>query len=568
MLLAFTLALAASTALLAMRLAAGPRRPLPRWTGLTAASLAMLAVAQALWSLATSPVALLASVPLALAVALMGLAAFPRRMRHPPGIPRRAAALLGVALAAVGGARWAGLPPLPRPRHHERLLAAERTETDLAALSWSRAFDALCAKLAAEYPFTRWKGIDWAGLHLRFAPRIRDAEIREDARAYYRALRAFAWSVPDGHVDLRGDDHGLRAAEAGGGYGLGLAELDDGRVLAARVEPGGPAARAGLRVGDEVLAWNGAPVHSALERVSVDWSDHPPATAEGRELERLRFLTRGRTGGHAEVAYRRSGAPAAAIAPMQAVPEGDPRTAGGRWDAFLGDPVSARRLADGAGYLQVAFELPTLRDLTPEIAVRNALRRFQSEGATGVAIDVRGNRGGQDEIVPRVTAFFQSRPRIYEIAGLYDPAAALFRPHPETAVRVVPREPYWPGRVAVLVDADTFSAGEGVPLALQGLPNVAVFGWRGTQGSFGVGEKTVHLPDGLDFLFPQGQSLDGGLHIQLDGDALGRGGVRPDHRVPFDEAAFDAAFRRGRDVVLEAAARWITGRSGEIPRVD
>ncbi len=200
----------------------------------------------------------------------------------------------------------------------------------------------------------------------------------------------------------------------------------------------------------------------------------------------------------------------------------------------------------------------------PELEVRSALRSFRSAGAPGVVIDVRGNTGGQDEIVPRITAFFQARPRIYEIAGLYDPATALFRPHPETAVRVLPRRPYWSGRVAVLVNADTFSAGEGIPLALRGLPNVAVFGWRGTQGSFGVGEKTVHLPDGLDFLFPQGQSLDGGFHIQLDGDALGRGGALPDHRVPLDEAAFDAAFRRGRDVVLEAAVRWITGRSEEI----
>jgi carboxyl-terminal processing protease len=69
----------------------------------------------------------------------------------------------------------------------------------------------------------------------------------------------------------------------------------------------------------------------------------------------------------------------------------------------------------------------------------------------------------------------------------------------------------------------------------------------------------VHLPDGLDFLFPQGQSLDGDKRIQIDGDAQGRGGIRPDHRVPLDEAAFDAAFLHGRDVVLEAAERWIRG---------
>jgi carboxyl-terminal processing protease len=174
-----------------------------------------------------------------------------------------------------------------------------------------------------------------------------------------------------------------------------------------------------------------------------------------------------------------------------------------------------------------------------------------------VVVDVRANTGGQDEIVPRVTSFFQAHPRIYEIAGMFDAATHGFRPHPETAVRVLPRPPRWTRRVAVLINADTFSAGEGIPLALQGLPNVGVFGWRGTQGSFGVGEKTVHLPDGLDLTFPQGRSLDGAGRIQIDGDAAGRGGIQPDHRVPLDEAVFEANFVHGRDAVLEAAVRWI-----------
>ncbi len=558
MLPAFSLLLAALTVLLLLVIvAASPRRPLPRWLPLIAGALAVLMAGQALWDLRTSPLALLASVPLALAVALLGLAAFPRRMRRPPGALRRITAAVGVVMAVDAAARWIELPPLPRPRHHEALLAAEQTETSLAAFSWSHAFDALCAKLAAEYPFTRWKGIDWAALRARFAPRIRDAETRKDDRAYYRTLRAFVWSIPDGHVDLRGDDRGLREAEAGGGFGLGLAELDDGRVMAARVDPGGPAAGAGVRVGAEVLAWNGGPVGDAVERVNVDWSEEPPATAEGRHLQRLRFLTHGRVGAHAAIGYRNPGAQAASTAEMEAVPEAYPRPTGTRWDVFFGDPVSVKRLPDGTGYIQVRFELPTLWDLMPEREVRGAIRRFLREGAPGIVIDVRGNTGGQDEIVPRITAFFQPRPRIYEIAGLYDPATALFRPHPETAVRVLPRRPYWPRRVAVLVNADTFSAGEGIPMALRGLPNVALFGWRGTQGSFGVGEKTVHLPDGLDFVFPQGQSLDGRSQIQLDSDAAGRGGVPPDHRVPLDEAAFDAAYRQGRDVVLEAAERWI-----------
>ncbi|HEY0558431.1 MAG TPA: S41 family peptidase, partial [Thermoanaerobaculia bacterium] len=478
-------------------------------------------------------------------------------------------------LVVDGAVRWAGLPPLPRPIHHRKLLSAERTEINLGGLSWSTAFDGLCATLAAEYPFTERKGIDWPALRARFAHRIRAAEAAKDDRAYYRALRAFAWSVPDGHVALRGDDRGLKDAAVGGGYRLALVELDDGRILVGRVDPGGPGDRGGLRVGAEVVAWNGKPARAAVAAVSVDWSEEPPATEDARALQRLRFLTHGPVGALAAVGYRNPGADAASTAVLQAVPEAYPKPAGSRWDVLLGDSLAVRTLADGCGYIQVKFELPTFWDLTPEREVRRALERFRAAGAPGVVIDVRNNRGGEDEIVPRITAFFQARPRIYEIAGLYDPASHDFRPHPETAVRVLPRLPYWRGRVAVLVNPDTFSAGEGIPLALQGLPNSAVFGWRGTQGSFGVGEKTVHLPDGLDLVFPQGRSLDAEGRIQLDSDAQGQGGVRPDHRVPLDEAAFASAFGKGEDVVLAAALRWISpglerpslSTRGEGPRV-
>jgi carboxyl-terminal processing protease len=567
MLRAFSLLLAALTTLLLLRvLGAGRRQPLPRWLAAGAGALVALEAVQALWSLRRSPLALLASIPLGMAVLVVGIVALPRRVRRPPGLLPRALALAGIVLACDGAAGWATMPALPRPRHHAALLDREVTETDLSRLSWSAAFAALGDKLAAEYPFTQWKAIDWPALEARFAAPIRDAEAKRDERAYYRALRAFVWSIPDGHLDLRGDDRGLRAAEVGGGYGLALVRLDDGRVMAGRVDPRGPAAAGGLRTGAEILTWNGEPVAAALARVGVDWSEEPPATAEGRALQRLRFLTHGPVGARATAGFRdpvnRPGGRepgSITTAVLAAVPEKFPRPAGTRWDVLVGDSIETRRLKGGCGYIKVRFELPTLRDLLPEQRVGRAVERFLAIGAPGIVVDVRDNSGGQDEIVPRITAFFQAHPRPYEIAGLFEPARRIFLAHPETAVRVLPAPPRWPRPVAVLVNADTFSAGEGIPLALKGLPNAAVFGWSGTQGSFGVGEKTVHLPAGLDLVFPSGQSLDAGGRIQIDADGAGHGGVEPDHRVPLDEAAFDAAFVHGRDVVLEAALRWIGG---------
>src|SRR4051794_26394925 len=60
MLPALSLLLAALTALLLLAIvAASPRRPLPRWLSPLTAALAALVLGQALWSLQTSPLALL-----------------------------------------------------------------------------------------------------------------------------------------------------------------------------------------------------------------------------------------------------------------------------------------------------------------------------------------------------------------------------------------------------------------------------------------------------------------------------------------------------------------------------
>src|SRR5258708_5838047 len=217
--------------------------------------------------------------------------------RAPPALPRA---------AGVPGLR-AGWPSPPELRREERQL-------DLSARAWPDAFGALCSDLAARYPFTGWKGIDWRQRCAAVAPRIVAAAAKRDAKAWYRALRELAWSVPDGHVGLAGDDRGLAEQETGGDFGLRLTDLADGRVVARRVLPEGAAARAGLRYGAEILGWNGRPVGQALAGVPVLWADWPPATAEARRAAQLRFLARAPVGARAAVTFRNRGAARAAAA--------------------------------------------------------------------------------------------------------------------------------------------------------------------------------------------------------------------------------------------------------------
>jgi hypothetical protein len=65
-------------------------------------------------------------------------------------------------------------------------------------------------------------------------------------------------------------------------------------------------------------------------------------------------------------------------------------------------------------------------------------------------------------MIARLAAFFQRTERTYEMAAVYDLSTHGFVPRPETAVRLVPREPRWKGKVALLIDAGTLRGCEGI----------------------------------------------------------------------------------------------------------
>jgi carboxyl-terminal processing protease len=531
---------------------------------------------------------------------------------------RRPALIFSLLLCAVLGAGFA----LDRPRH-----------TDLGGLGWSAAFSRLCGLLAREYPFGAWKGIDWAAIELELGPRVADAEARHDRLAWYRALRELVWSLRDGHAHLLGDDGGLERAEVGGAFGLEVVELDDGRVLAGRIAAGGPAARAGLRCGAEIVRWNGVAAARALGAVPVLWSERPPATREGARLAQAGLLGRAPVGTRATISFRGPAAAAGAgsatavdggtavvetrelvavAAPRDRLPclRGAEllvgRTLEARALAAEGAGIAGAAGAAGVGYVRIHFELPTLLTPLPGRTLRRALARFAADRLAGVIVDVRGNCGGLDAMVPPLVAPLLREAMFYEMPGILrregresresrdegeDRAgrrgeagretaedgqdlpdrgrsgAGKFEPDPRQAVTVLPRPPLYRGRIAVLIDGDTVSAGEAVPLLLKGLPGVAVIGLHATHGSFGIGLKSVRMPGGLEVIFPHAQSLDADGKVEVDADASGRGGVEPDLRVPLTAAVVDRWYGRGEDVVLEEGVRFVReGAAGSVQR--
>jgi len=448
---------------------------------------------------------------------------------------------------------------------------------DYSTLDWSEAFEAAHVKFSREYAFTKWKGINFNNLYAVFAPKVAEAESASAPGAYYRAVREYLFSIPDGHIMISSPDKvGLSREEIEGGFGLAAAELDDGTIIAAAVTDGGPAADAGIKVGAELLVWNGTPIDMAIEVVSVLWSKEPPATNQNRRMEQIRFLPRAPIGESRTVSFKNPDEGEATTAIMIAI---DDYEEGLDLVNFAPSPnmedvmklVEYRVLDGGYGYVRVYVE----DDLTGEsdyawavyAKFEEAIRTFVALNVLGVIVDLRGNLGGSDQTAADLSGFFYKEARHYENQFLYNALTGTFMwvfldekngeilPISQP-LRITPQSVYYGGPVIALVNPSCISSGEGIAMGIRESPNGRVVGFYGTNGSFGItgGQITMPFESDLKFGFgyPIGRSLDADFVVQIDSGKDGKGGVLPTVGVPRTLENV-LAYARGDDVELNFA---------------
>lgn len=456
---------------------------------------------------------------------------------------------------------------------------------DYSDLGWAGAFTEAHDTFSREYAFGAWKGVDWDGLYARFLPRIAAAEAAGDDDAYYLALHEYVCSIPDSHISLAAEDAAVPLALGrrlvGGGFGIAAAELDDWRVVAAAVVPGGPADRAGIATGAQIVSWDGRPARSAIGRIDVGavpykaltgavGSEAPKATRDHYRLEQTRLLTRGPIGSTAEVAFVNPGADHTRTVTLTAVDDDGETFSLVDFAARpeLSSEVDHRILPEGFGYVHVRMELDLENPGGYPVRVyeqfREAIASFVAAGVPGVVLDLRGNYGGSDQLAADMCGFFTSTPAFYEEQEYYDKRDGRFlritlaETGPDPIVdqlTIEPQTPCFGGPVVVLVNPNTTSSGEGPPMAISRMPNGRVIGFYGTNGSFGMTGGEIALPGGFAIHYPFGRSVDADGVIQLD-SRNGYGGVHPDLRVP-KTLENVLAFAAGTDVELEYAVDYL-----------
>ena len=224
---------------------------------------------------------------------------------------------------------------------------------DFSSLSYTAAFDKMIDKFSKEYAWTELKKIDWKAKAAQFRPLFEKAQAANDKHAYGLALRDFIWSIPDTHVSV--DQtlvNGDFQTETAGGLGFAMRETDDGKIIANFILTGGPADKAGMKWGAEILSLDGKPTADVVS-ATVPWSS-PFSNPIVKRLQQLRYALRfPLEKGNVEVQFKNPGSPEK-TARLAVVNERDSFS----FSSFLAGvsptqlPVEFKVLPSGYGYIK------------------------------------------------------------------------------------------------------------------------------------------------------------------------------------------------------------------------
>ena len=412
---------------------------------------------------------------------------------------------------------------------------------DYTDLIYLEAFDLMFERVAREYPFTEQKNIDWDSLRGRIRPMVENA--RNDAD-YYLALLALTQSIPDGHVGVGFDDTVAPRYffdNYGGGFGMLLSELSDGRVIVSRLFEGESAIQAGIPEGAEIITWDGMPVLEALDQV-VPYLG-PFSTSHAERLGKLAFLPRYPSDTRVPVVYRVPGETQTQQATLVARTELDSLFSVLFPEDDMALPIEANMLP-GTGLAYVRIN--TFYDdyyLMARLFER-MIENLMDLDVPGLIIDIRVNGGGSGGMASDFAAFFHDQEiEVYE-QGYYNELTGSFE-YLGYPSRVEPAPLHYDGKIAVLVSPDCVSACEGFAYMLSLNNRAIVVGHYPTAGAFGeVGRGQYKMPGGFSLQFPTGRPTTPEGQILIEGT-----GIVPDILVPVTQNSA----RNLEDAVLQAA---------------
>ena len=444
-------------------------------------------------------------------------------------------------------------PELPIPFPKIPLLMSG--EGDYRLLSWKKSFSRLGEQIEREYPYTEWKGISWSDLSKTYSAKIAEVKRKRDRDGFYLALREFMYSIPDANVRVETNER-IRSANIGGGYGFAMVRTDDNRYVVFYVEEGSSAEKAGMRVGAELVQWNNGPVEKAVLETPVLWADTPPATQDGKIWEKCKLLSRAPVDTEVAVSFVNPGEADTRVAKLIAEEDDYATLKSPVWQKISAGPTDSpleKRILDGGyGYVHILFFSPSINTPFPGQAFQKMISNFIRDDVPGLIIDLRGNTGGDPELIPRFAGYFVEEETFFHDLAFYSKKEKGFKMSPGDRIVIKPFPMHYRGQIVVLVDYGTAGSAEGFASVLSKQKNIQVIGMSSTRGSMGVPGGDVRMPNGITLSYPVARSLDKDGQIQIEANAKGEGGITPTIKIPITVESLQR-MAEGKDIVIEKA---------------
>ena len=424
---------------------------------------------------------------------------------------------------------------------------------DFSELSYSDAFTAMVDLFRREYAYTELYGLDWDALEATYMSRFAEAEAvdeeEERAAAFALALRDFIWEIPDGHVSMPlSAVSELFREETDGGLGLSLTELDEGRVVVSYLLDGGPAAKAGMALGAEILAWDGGTLAEAMEREFV-WAHQALATEHTKRLQQLRYITRFPLGTEVDITFLNPDSKTEQTVTLGVISERASFSNSSFFAGVEGDelPIETRILPSGYGYVAI-YSFSDDERLMVKLWER-MLKSIIDEELPGIIIDMRYNGGGSGYLADQLAAYFFQEEHTLGYSEFYNDTKGEFTQSQRPDKFCLPDEDMrYAGEVAIITAPGCFSACEFFSYNMTIDDRAAIISHYPTGGLGGAVDDFL-MPDDIEIRFTVARQLDPDLNIHIEAQ-----GVAPTVRVP---VTYESLFDDG-DPLLEAAEKHLT----------
>lgn len=147
------------------------------------------------------------------------------------------------------------------------------------------------------YSLKEWKKVDIPALRQKFLPVIEEAERTNDEGLFIAAMEAYSYYFYDGHVSInsKSSEAWLRASKllSGNDYGLSMAKLDNGNVVAVFLDENSAAYQNGIRNGTIITSWNGQEINQAIDETEYIYFQTLPVKSTENILKPFMLATKG-----------------------------------------------------------------------------------------------------------------------------------------------------------------------------------------------------------------------------------------------------------------------------------